>query len=202
MPAAVKEYVSSKNMQRVQVLQGSLLETYRNDFGKYARYSQHRYLKIIMDKAVRLVGSAFRYVKVDPDIPSRELKNALYLLCDAGIFYRILNNSGSNLPLKAFSKEQGFKIMFLDIGLLVKDSQINPTLFLNPEMLLANRGQLAEQWVGQELLAAHPPYERAQLYYWTGEKTGSMSEIDYLTVLNNQIVPIEVKTKRHPIILL
>lgn len=193
MPAVVHEYALSKNMQRVQVLQSALLETYRRDFAKYAKSSQHRYLKLMMDKSSQLVGTAFKYSHIDPDIASRELKNALYLLSDAGIFHRILNNTASGIPLKAFAKEQGFKLLFLDIGLLVKEAQIDPKLLLDPEFLLANRGQLAEQWVGQELLAQSPVHEMAQLYYWTRDKKGSMAEVDYITIINNEIIPIEVK---------
>lgn len=193
MPAVVQEYQLSQNMQRVQVLQSALLETYRRDFAKYAKGSQHRHLKTMMDKASQLVGTSFKYTQIDPDSTSRDLKNALYLLSDAGIFHRILNNTASGLPLKAFAKEHGFKLLFLDIGLLVKETQINPALLLNAQFLLANRGQLAEQWVGQELLITNPVYESAQLYYWTRDKKGSMAEVDYITVINNQIIPIEVK---------
>lgn len=193
MPAVVHEYQMSQNLQRVQVLQGALLETYRRDFAKYAKSTQHRYLRIMMDKSSHLIATSFKYTQIDPEIASRDLKNALFLLSDAGIFHRILKNSASGIPLKAFSKEQGFKLLFLDIGLLVKEAQIDPKLLLDAQFLLANRGQLAEQWVGQELLVASDVYEMAQLYYWARDKKGSIAEVDYIAVFNNQIVPIEVK---------
>lgn len=194
MPAVIAEYQITKNIQRVQMLQEALLATYRMDFAKYAKTQhQHRHLNTFMDKATRLVGTAFQYVQVEPDTPSRDLKNALYLLSYAGIFHRILKNTASGLPLKAFSKEQGFKLLFLDIGLLIQEAKINPTLLLDANYLLSNRGQLAEQWVGQELLANSLVYEQPQLFYWTREKAGSMAEIDYLTVIDDHIVPIEVK---------
>ena len=115
------------------------------------------------------------------------------MLNDAGIFHRILQNSASGLPLKAFVKERGFKLLFLDIGLLIRAAQIPPTILLDNKFLLANRGQLAEQFVGQELLTMNSPYEIPQLYYWAREKTGSMAEVDYLTIINNSMIPIEVK---------
>jgi len=42
MPAVVKEYLSSKNYLNCQRLQNSLLQTYRSDFGKYAKNSEHK----------------------------------------------------------------------------------------------------------------------------------------------------------------
>lgn len=193
MPAVVREYALTQNIHRVQVLQSALLDTYRLDFAKYARNSQYHYLKIVMDKAVPLVGTSFKYTQIATDIASRELKKALNLLDDAGIFHRVLQNTASGLPLKAFAKERGFKLLYLDIGLLIRDAQISPTLLLENQFLLANRGQLAEQWVGQALLAMNPSYELPQLYYWAREKTGAMAEVDYLTVIHDTIVPIEVK---------
>ena len=52
---------------------------------------------------------------------------------------------------------------------------------------------LAEQFVGQELLAYDNPFMKSQLYYWDREKKGAMAEVDYVIQLGTQILPIEVK---------
>ena len=63
----------------------------------------------------------------------------------------------------------------------------------NQDLMLINRGALAEQFVGQELIAHAPNYLPRELYYWTREKTGATAEVDYVINIDNLIVPIEVK---------
>ena len=52
------------------------------------------------------------------------------------------------------------------------------------------KGFLAEQFVGQELLAAG----QNELCYWSREAKSSSAEVDYLIVREGEIVPIEVKS--------
>lgn len=52
---------------------------------------------------------------------------------------------------------------------------------------------LAEQWVGQELIAHAAHNEPPALYFWAREEKNSQAEIDYLTLVDGQIIPIEVK---------
>jgi hypothetical protein len=65
---------------------------------------------------------------------------------------------------------------------------------LNTEQTFINKGNIAEAFVGQEMLAYQQlryPYE---LHYWERTERGSIAEIDYLTLnKDRKIVPIEVK---------
>ena len=54
-------------------------------------------------------------------------------------------------------------------------------------------GGLAEQFVGQELIAYANPEERTKLFYWERFKRGSSAEIDYLFTYKSQVYPVEVK---------
>ena len=56
------------------------------------------------------------------------------------------------------------------------------------------KGAVAEQFVGQELLAYQNPYTRPLLYYWAREAKNSNAELDYLTQKEADIIPIEVKS--------
>ena len=49
---------------------------------------------------------------------------------------------------------------------------------------------LAEQFVGQKILAAQGP----ELCYWSRAARGSTAEMDFLTVVNKTIHPVEVKS--------
>ena len=48
------------------------------------------------------------------------------------------------------------------------------------------------QFVGQEILAYDDPYNNNELYYWAREGRGN-AEVDYVTTVDSQIIPIEVK---------
>src|SRR3989337_4335834 len=54
LPAVLNEYLSSKDLMNCQRIQTALLQTYRSDFGKYAKISQHKYLHKVFDTAPRM----------------------------------------------------------------------------------------------------------------------------------------------------
>ena len=84
-----------------------------------------------------------------------------------------------------------FKLSIIDTGLMQRLCQVPVELELQQENLLSMyRGKLAEQFVGQELLA----WQSSEIYYWSRDVRGSNAEIDYLTVKNGEIYPIEVKS--------
>jgi uncharacterized protein len=60
-------------------------------------------------------------------------------------------------------------------------------------LVTANEGILAEQFVGQELLAQNQPWLDPQLYYWSREEKSSNAEIDFIFQHKNHIYPVEVK---------
>ncbi len=93
--------------------------------------------------------------------------------------------------MKAGANEMRFKAALLDIGLLQNLCQAPVDMELREENLLAiYRGKLAEQFVAQELIAAHAP----EIYYWAREARGSNAEVDYLAVRNGLVFPVEVKS--------
>lgn len=63
MPAIIHEYLLQQNVQSCQEIQTDLLATYRADFGKYARTSQHKYLQLLFERAPGLVAQWFKYSK-------------------------------------------------------------------------------------------------------------------------------------------
>lgn len=54
-------------------------------------------------------------------------------------------------------------------------------------------GAVAEQFVGQELLAHRSPFERPELFYWHRRQKSSSAEVDYLVAARGRVVPVEVK---------
>ncbi len=191
MPQAV---YGASDFHRIRLEQRSILEMYSNDFGKYSKFSQQKYLRILFERTPYLVGEHFKYSKIDPHIDSRALRTAIDLLGRSGLLHRISCSSASGLPLAAQLNEKKFKLLFLDVGLL--NSQLNvPLDFLSQENLtMVHSGAMAEQFVGQELIAYANPYYASELFYWEREKKGADAEVDYVLELEGKMVPLEIKS--------
>lgn len=195
MPAAVQHYKSTRSILECSRIQDILLGTYRADFGKYASNAEQKYLRIVFDGITSLVGEQVKYSKIDDQIKSRELKTALEQLEWAGLVHLIYATSASGIPLKAQIKQNKVKPLFLDIGLLQRSLEVDPELIWNQELIEINKGALAEQFVGQELLAYRDAFRDEKLYFWEREK--SDAEIDYVISLDHHIIPIEVKAGKY-----
>jgi predicted AAA+ superfamily ATPase len=194
MPEVVNSYREHHDLNACQMIQRSIVDTYRDDFAKYASEAKFKHLRKIFSSVPAMVGNKFVYANVDPDTKSRELKDALNLLETAGILYKVKRTSGNGLPLESHVADRYFKVIFLDIGLMHAIMGIRNELILGENLTNIYKGALAEQFVGQELMAYREPYHKDGLYYWTREEKNSNAEIDYLIQKNGQIIPIEVKS--------
>ncbi len=194
MPAVVKEYVSTRDVIKCQRIQRSILDTYLDDFAKYARLTKHVYLRKVFNAVPAMVGRKFVYAQVDRFEKSRVLKEALELLETAGVVTRIKQTSGAGLPLSAGVHESIFKVLFLDIGLFHAISGIYSETAREEDFTAIFKGAVAEQFVGQELLACQSQYTKSELYYWGRDSKNSTAEIDYLIEKRARIIPIEIKS--------
>ncbi len=194
MPMVADHFIKHHSLRECQNYQTLLLKTYRDDFSKYASSPHHPYLTQVYDRTPALIGQAIKYTHISAELNSRYLKNAIHNLSKAGVLFPIYSTSGAGLPLISHIQEKQFKLLFLDIGLLQRASKLEVELLFSQDLILLNRGALAEQFVGQELLAYQDPYEEPQLYYWQRDKKNSNAEVDYLINLGSKIIPIEVKS--------
>jgi uncharacterized protein len=193
MPAVVKCFLDTHSFIECQTILTSLLETYRSDFPKYATKTQYRHLQTFFEKAPGLISQHFKYTHISPEHRSGDLKIALEQLGWAGLLYRVRATSASGIPLSAQIKENKFKLLFLDIGLVNSANKLDFQTAWNTQLLQINTGLLAEQFVGQELLAYADPHINMQLFYWEREKKGAMAEVDYVIQVGSHIIPVEVK---------
>jgi len=143
-----------------------------------------------------MVGKKFKYSNIDRDKQSRDLKEALILLEKAGVVFRVKHTSGNGLPLEAEAKENIFKTVFLDIGLMQNICGLNSDIFLtsNEDFIKVNGGAIAEQFVAQELLNYQDCYRQPSLHCWVREAKSSNAEVDYVIPCCSKVLPIEVKS--------
>lgn len=194
MPEAVKTYLDTRSFIAVGTVHGDLVESFRQDFSKYARQARYPQLLKILEQIPKRVGTQIKYAHLDPDSRSNETKDALLLLERAQVVHRVRATSGSGLPLGAEASEKIFKAIFVDIGLMQNLCGIEWGRIADSEdFIKINEGALAEQFVGQELLAYSGSVPPA-LYYWRREAQNSSAEIDYVIAKDGKVCPVEVKS--------
>ena len=67
-------------------------------------------------------------------------------------------------------------------------------IMFSEEFDSVNKGGIAEQFAGLELLKQMSRYRPHELYYWHREARNSNAEIDYLIQKGQSIIPEEVKS--------
>ena len=187
MPACINCFTQTNSFLEVQKIQEDLLFTYQQDFNKYKPYINVDCVNDVMQQTIQKIGQQIIYTKLSDRFTMPTIKKAFEALTKARLLHKVKNVSLAGLPLTATGKQ--FKSIFIDIGLLVKYSGINTTKELEKDNLLGMfKGALAEQFVGQEIMA----YQN-ELHYWARTEKSSTAEVDYVIVQNGNIIPIEVK---------
>lgn len=198
MPEIVAHYQQApEDWPTIAMLQNKLLQGYTYDFGKYTRtQKQYQYLKIAFERLPSLVTTLVKYSKIDSEAATRDIKQALNKIHQAGLCQWVYDTKGVGIPLQAHINHKRFKLLFLDVGLYLRALRLDPALAREHSVVLSNKGTLAEQLVGQELLSSQSRYEIPQVYYWHRDKKGSQAEVDYLYQYQQFIIPLEVKAGR------
>lgn len=194
MPAVVDAWRIHQNPQYCQEIQDQIIQSYRQDFLKYAKQHQWAHVTQVFDQVGLQLGGKFKYSKVDPSLRSAVLKEALHLLVKAGVVHLAHHTSAQGLPLSATVDLQKFKAFFFDIGLLQRLQGLRLKEWLTAPLSVTYMGGISEQLIAQEYIAytatTHPP----ELFYWQREVLQSNAEVDFIFTRNSEIVPIEVKS--------
>ena len=194
MPGAVEVYAKSKKFSDVGPVHNSIIETYREDFQKYARSRNLIRMQHVLNFAARNVGVKIKYSNVLKDVHSSTIKQDIDLLTMARVISKVIHTHASGLPLQADLEEKAYKLLFLDVGLMNAISGVGwNTLSRFDDIQLINEGAIAEQFVGQHLLELLADSPNRELTYWLREGRSSNAEVDFVVALDGRIVPIEVK---------
>ena len=190
MPECVKVYTETKSIKSAVEVQEEIIETYKLDFHKYKPKTDINCLNTVFSGLAASTGQQIKYTTFTKDYSIPTTKKAFESLLMARIATKVKSVSRPGLPLEAHASTKKFKTIFLDIGLMNKIMGIDYSETLDHENLLSiYRGQLAEQFVGQEFLAS----KAGQLYYWARDAKNSNAETDFLLVRASALIPVEVK---------
>ncbi len=190
MPECINEYVNTKSLKQAAEVQDEICETYRLDFNKYKPKTDINCLNAVFSTIAANVGQQIKYTGLAVDFTIPTIKRAYESLLLARIAKKIKSLSSIGIPMEVHASDKRFKNLFLDIGLMNRVMGIDYNEALNHKNLLSiYRGQLAEQFVGQEFATS----TSNQLYYWSRDAKNSNAEIDYLIALEGEVYPVEVK---------
>lgn len=195
MPEAVSCWRESGDMQKCAAIHRAIVDTYRQDFNKYAQGAQGKYVELLFNLVPARLTKKFKFSEVPGEYRKRDLQPALELLVKAGVVHKIIHSSGAGIPLGAQAKPDAFKLIFLDMALAQSILGLEATSWLlEPESDFVNKGEITEAFCGQEILAYSGFDVKPQLYFWQRQERSSNAEVDYLIQRGRQIVPVEVKS--------
>lgn len=201
MPACVSIWLATHDYRQCQAEQDDIQQTYYDDFAKYAKKVNPLLLRNTLQSVVMQIGGKFTYSKVEGGFRSDDVKNALQMLCDAGIIKRVSHTAANGLPLGGEVNDKFRKYIYLDSGLLLRildmtlggARPITELIVAGAADELVNKGGLAEMTLGWEIVKYGNPHFTHDLYYWENTVEGTTSEVDYVIAKDMQVMPIECK---------
>jgi len=191
MPECVSAYVASGSMRDAFDVQAELANTYRQDFSKYAPYADKRCLNAVFSSVSRSVGRQIKYTHLAEGYTHQTNKKAFDLLCLAQVIRKVPAANPTGSPLGASASARKFKALMVDVGLMQHLCGMPVDVeYSRTDLLDIYEGALAEQVVGQELVASG----QEELHYWARQAKSSSAEVDFLITVGGKIFPVEVKS--------
>lgn len=201
MPESVKKWISTHDYLQCQEVQDDILITYEDDFPKYKTKIDPQLLRMVLRSVAMQATTKFSYSQVIGDYKTYDIKKAVELLSLAGIIIPVCRSEANGLPLGIGVDMSFRKMLLLDCGLLLRllnmtlgdIRHISEHILISCASELVNKGPMAEQIAGTEMLSYKSPNLRHELFYWTRKAKNSQAEVDFVDVYDRQPLPIEIK---------
>lgn len=198
MPAVVSTFIEKQNMAAVDAEQKNILNQYKADFIKYE--AENRRLRIIsvfdtIPSQLNKQNRRFTFTELNKELRFERYEESFLWLKDAAVAIPVYNTQEPRMPLEQSRSSNLFRLFQSDVGLLTAcyPARLRQEILqMNPDAEI-NFGSLFENYVACELYASE-----LKVYYY---KTAKIGEIDFITELEGNVLPIEVKSgkdyKRH-----
>ncbi len=191
MPAVVREYNSSHNLERIDDEQRSIINQYKADFTQYELKENKLRISAIYDNIPSQLNKQnrrFVFSELDKELKFDRYENSFLWLKEAAVAIPTYTVSEPKSPLKMSSATNVFKLFMSDVGLLTCCYPLSvkkEILGMNTAGEI-NNGSLFENFVAQEFYASG--YE---LFYY---KRKGVGEVDFIIDRNDMAVPVEIKS--------
>lgn len=192
MPEVVQSYVTHEDLEKVRIIQESILESYSLDFAKYAEdavdVAKISEVWESIPKQLSKENKKFIYSAIRESARGREYVAAIQWLADANLIYKAHLVQTPKVPLQTYAEDKIFKIYLNDVGLLSAMNQAAAKNLLDNQAIFQEfNGSLTENYVAQELKAAG----QKRVFYWTSP---GRAELDFIAEYDDEIYPLEVKS--------
>lgn len=202
MPASIAAWLEERSYLKCAEIQEDIQQTYFDDFSKYSGKVNPDLLRATLQSIIAQNGSKFVYSRAMESYKLQEVKEALQMLCRAGLIHEVKMTSANGLPLGADVNPKFKKYIFLDTGLMLRiqgldmgnDRAIDNFILTSSTTDLVNKGSLAEMFAGLEFIKNGNPRLPESLFYWENLSRGASAEVDYIASYNMEVLPIEVKS--------
>ena len=195
MPEVVKLYIESNDLRAAQRMLDQYLTGLMDDFSKYREKYPVTRLREIFDAVVHQSGNKFKLAHASKVANYYQIREALDLLEMAGLIYRVYHTSAGGIPPGAQIDLSKFKIIMFDHGIFQRILGLNLSEYLlASDFSAVNKGNIAEQFAGTEIIKYTFESAKPRLFYWQREAPGSHAEVDYILQQDGKIVPVEIKS--------
>lgn len=189
MPEVVADFMEFKDFGRVQEIQDKILASYADDISQHARGAEKVKVRKCYDSIPRQLArenKKFKYSEVESKATARKFGDSIQWLHDANMAYICCNTSTPVIPLKAYEKENEFKLYINDTGLLMAlYGFAAKQALLNGKLKGAAKGGIYENFVAETLVKSG-----YTLHYY---KPDDNSELEFVIEKDGEVVPVEVK---------
>ena len=189
MPEVVANFMEYKDFGKVQEIQDKILSSYADDISQHAKGAEKVKVRKCYDSIPRQLAREnrkFKYSEVESKATARKFGDSVQWLHDANMAYICCNSSMPILPLKAYEKENEFKLYINDTGLLMAMFGFaTKQALLNGKLKGSAKGGIYENFAAETLIKSG-----YSLHYY---KPDDNSELEFVIEKDGEVVPIEVK---------
>lgn len=198
LPEAVETYRQNKDnlfeaFSKVRKKQDDLLLSYYADIAKHAGKVNAMHIDRIFRSVASQLSqvhdgstSRFKFKGVVPGISHYDrLASAIDWLETTGLVIKVPIINSGHLPFKGHVKENFFKLLMFDVGILGSMVGLSPKLILDYDYG-SYKGYFAENFVAQELLCSG----QDTLFCWQEHA----AEVEFVVEILGHAIPLEVKS--------
>ena len=200
MPAPLSSFIKTNSLVEAEERKKEIIELYRDDFAKQSNENP-KYVASIFDMIPSELSNhdkRFKYSHISNMAREREYNGAFNWLVNAYIVNPCYNSTDPSVLPTLTMNGFDFKAYLVDTGLLYTLSFMNTNqdeLFYKSlilDKLHTNEGMFAENYIAQAL----KNNGNRLFYYEKRDETThrTIMEIDFLTIQNRKLTPLEVKS--------
>ncbi len=194
MPQMVKEYLDSEKdvLKADRQILSYIRLAYLADMSKYVNNAtESTKINAVYESIPRQLARdnpKFKYKEIRLNAIKRDFYGPIDWLTSSDMIIRLNKLDSPMSPLKAYENADSFKIYLSDVGLLCSICK------LNYKDLLADVSNIYKGAVIENYVLCQLKLKFEDIYYY---KPAENMEIDIITEIDEDIIPIEIKSGRH-----